>query len=128
MTISQKTASALLIVTTALTALCSAQGGGRFGGDQRRVLIQEDGSNISRVYQVQGKLAGFAKAWADGDKDERSQLAEKAMVVLNKEFDSDFEAREKSVEQLEKRLRKLQQQLDRRASKKDEIVRLRLRQ
>lgn len=128
MTINRKTASALLIVATALTAFCSAQGGGRFGGDQRRVIIQEDGSNISRVFQVHSKLDGFAKTWADGDKDERAQLAEKAMVVLNEEFDSDFKAREKSVEQLEKRLSKLKQQLDRRASKKDEIVKLRLQQ
>jgi len=128
MTNNQKTASAILIVATALTAFCSAQGGGLFGGNQRRVLIQEGGNNISRVYQIQGKLYEIAKTWADADEDERTEMAEKAMVVLNKEFDSDFEAREKSVEQLEKRLNKLKQQLDRRASKKDEIVKLRLQQ
>ena len=120
--------SVLLISLAALAAYCPAQAQQTQQNWRLTEAATEDGRSHVIFVQVNDKLAKFSEEWADADEDERGEMTDEAMVILSKQFDSDFEKREKAVEQLEKRLAKLKQQLDRRSSKKDQIVKLRLQQ
>ncbi len=118
--------SVLLISLAALAAYCQAQ-----QTQEKWRLTEaatEDGKSRAIFVQVNDRLGKFSEKWADADEDERGEMTDEAMAILSEQFDSDFEKREKAVEQLERRLAKLKLQLDRRASKKEQIVKLRLQQ
>jgi hypothetical protein len=77
---------------------------------------------------VAGELRKAAEAVRNADGDEETSAARKALAELvEKCFDADMVNREKELAELEKRLAKLREQLDRRRTKKQDIMDLQIK-
>ena len=77
---------------------------------------------------VAGELRKAAEAVRNADGEEETSAARKALTELvEKCFDADMVNREKELAELEKRMAKLREQLDRRRTKKQDIMDLQIK-
>jgi hypothetical protein len=73
-------------------------------------------------------IAGAAKQFRDAPDDEHREAARKKLAeYLDKYFEDDMQGRKAEIEKVEKRVEKLRSLLDKRASKKQEIIDLQLK-
>jgi hypothetical protein len=80
-------------------------------------------------WKEKSKTSGLEKAWREADnEDDRDGVRRKAHKYLNGRFNVDMKRREKELEQIEVRVRRLRSQLEKRVAKKDEIIELQLKQ
>ena len=130
----------LLITLTGLMLIGLTQLPHAFGQDAR---LKQKRGQLAQTWSVQAdhpqivvwsgmddhRLEAMAETWRDADSErDRNQVKKVMADWLSREFDDDLEQREAELEEIEARVAKLRDQLDRRVESKDDIIDLQIKQ